>query len=156
MMSDKLFQFQDWVVSSSRFLSSYLHIYLSTYLHIYALSTIPGLSCVVLSVLVLSVSSGLLARRYKQGKTYQIEIDKEMWVWFVFLYIYLLKVSSVISKYCEKRFVASSTCLPIALLPEPRVIKCDASLCVALLLADKVDIISINLQSTEKVGQLPI
>jgi len=37
-----------------------------------------GLSCVVLSVLVLSVSSGLLARRYKQGKTYQIEIDKEI------------------------------------------------------------------------------
>ena len=164
MMSDKLFQFQDWVVSSSRFLSSYLNIYLSTYLniylstylHIYALSTIPGLSCVVLSVLVLTVSSGLLARRYKQGKTYQIEIDKEMWVWFVFLYIYLLKVSSVFSKYCEKRFVASSICLPIALLPEPRVIKCDASLCVALLLVDKVDIISINLQSTEKVGQLPI
>ena len=121
MMSDKLFQFQDWVVSSSRFLSSYLHIYLSTYLniyistclHIYTLSTIPGLSCVVLSVLVLTVSSGLLARRYKQGKTYQIEIDKEMWV-LVFLYIYLLKVSSVFSKYCEKRFVASSICLPIA------------------------------------------
>ena len=40
--------------------------------------------------------------------------------------------------------------------PEPRVIKCDASLCVALLLVEKVDIISINLQSTEKVGQLPI
>jgi len=37
-----------------------------------------GLSCVVLSVLVVSVSSALLARRYKQGKTYQIEIDKEI------------------------------------------------------------------------------
>jgi len=37
-----------------------------------------GLSCVVLSVLVLSVSSALLARRYRQGKTYQIEIDKEI------------------------------------------------------------------------------
>ena len=133
------------------YLSTYLNIYLSTYLHIYALSTIPGLSCVVLSVLVLTVSSGLLARRYKQGKTYQIEIDKEMWV-LVFLY----PVENVFSKYCEKRFVASSTCLPIALLPEPRVINCDASLCVALLLVDKVDIISINLQSTEKVGQLPI
>merc|ERR1711953_325864 len=37
-----------------------------------------GLSCVVLSVLVLSVSTLLLARRYKQGKTYQIEIEKEI------------------------------------------------------------------------------
>merc|ERR1711976_20720 len=37
-----------------------------------------GLSCVVLSVLVLTVSSALLARRYKQGKTYQIEIDNEI------------------------------------------------------------------------------
>jgi len=37
-----------------------------------------GLSCVVLSVLVLTVSSALLAKRYKQGKTYQIEIEKEI------------------------------------------------------------------------------
>ena len=64
-------------------LGSCPHIYISKYLHIYIYKyiytfTIPGLSCVVLSVLVLTVSSGLLARRYKQGKTYQIEIDKEM------------------------------------------------------------------------------
>jgi len=37
-----------------------------------------GLSCVVLSVLVLTVSSALLAKRYKQGKTYEIEIEKEI------------------------------------------------------------------------------
>ena len=47
---------------------------------IWILKTFPisGLSCVVLSVLVLTVSSALLAKRYKQGKTYQIEIEKEM------------------------------------------------------------------------------
>jgi len=37
-----------------------------------------GVSCLVLSVLVLTVSSVLLARRYKQGKTYQLEIEKEI------------------------------------------------------------------------------
>ena len=49
---------------------------------IWMLKTFPisGLSCVVLSVLVLTVSSALLAKRYKQGKTYEIEIEKEMWV----------------------------------------------------------------------------
>ena len=136
-----------------RFLFSYLPVYILKYLHIYALSTIPGLSCVVLSVLVLTVSSGLLARRYKQGKTYQIEIDKEMWVWFVFRSICdLLKVSSL--NIVEKDSLTPLFVFPLP--PEPRVIKCDASLCVALLLVEKVDIISINLQSTEKVGQLPI
>merc|ERR1711910_41250 len=37
-----------------------------------------GVSCLVLSVVVLTVSSVLLARRYRQGKTYQLEIEKEI------------------------------------------------------------------------------
>lgn len=40
--------------------------------------TLMGVSCIVLSVLVLTLSTGLLARRYRQGKTYQLEIEKEI------------------------------------------------------------------------------
>jgi len=37
-----------------------------------------GVSCIVLSVVVVTTFSALLARRYRQGKTYQLEMEKEI------------------------------------------------------------------------------
>ena len=67
---------------------------------------ISGLSCVVLSVLVLSVSSALLARRYRQGKTYQIEIDKEMWVNIIDAQLFLWLLYN--SKYKMSKYHAAA------------------------------------------------
>merc|ERR1712115_757525 len=39
---------------------------------------IMGVSCILLSVVVVTVSTVLLARRYRQGKAYQLEIEKEI------------------------------------------------------------------------------
>ena len=137
------------------FLSSYLNIYLSTYLNIY-LSTYLN---IYNSRPELRGSLGpgpdrqlRPARPALQAGQDLPDRDRQGNVSLVCLYIYLLKVSSL-------NIVKKVSLTPLFVFPlplEPRVIKCDASLCVALLLVDKVDIISINLQSTEKVGQLPI
>lgn len=37
-----------------------------------------GISCSLLSLLILSVSSVLVVRRYRAGKTYQLELEQEM------------------------------------------------------------------------------
>ena len=116
MMSDKLFQFQDWVVSSSRFLSSYLHIYISTYLNIY-ISTYLRIIYNSRPELRGSLGPGpdrqlRPARPALQAGQDLPDRDRQGNVSLVCLYIYLLKVSSL--NIVKKSFVDTSIRLPIA------------------------------------------